>query len=353
MPSPVNVALLGYGLAGRVFHAPLLGAVPQMKLRVVCSSRIAEIAALAPDIGAVADPAEIWADKTIDLVVIATPGNTHAALAEQAILAGKHVVIDKPVALTLADARHLAALAQAGGTGLFAFHNRRWNSDFLSVRAALCEGRIGRVTHFESHFDRFRPQTRHRWREDGSAGSGVWFDLGPHLVDQALLLFGRPVAVTADLAALRDGSHAPDWAHVILHYDQHRVVLHASLNSPDGGSGGHPRFRVCGTTGTLVKRLLDPQEAQLTAGLRPGDVGWGVDPDPLELHRDGQPVMRISAATGCQQRFYEMVAACLLATPAQPGPPPILPAEILAVQEVLSAAITSSQQRQTIALPPG
>jgi predicted dehydrogenase len=171
-------------------------------------------------------------------VVIASPTGTHADLARNALMAGKHVVVDKPFTLTLAEARDLALLAGEKNLHLLVFHNRRWDTCFLSVRDAIERGEIGRVTQFASHFDRFRPEVRERWRESGGPGSGVFYDLAPHLVDQALVLFGRPEAVSADVAILREGGMADDYAQVTLRYPQMRVHLSASLNAPAGDAGG-------------------------------------------------------------------------------------------------------------------
>ncbi|MFZ2998582.1 oxidoreductase [Sphingobium sp.] len=344
MSDRLRVGLIGYGMAGRVFHAPLVRAVPDLDLVAIATSRHDEVAALDPAIGCVADPQDIFADPTIDLVVIATPSATHAPLAAQALQAGKHVVVDKPFALTLADARSLATLAKAHGRHLAVFHNRRFDSDYLSIAHHIANGAIGRVTHFESHFDRFRPEIRDRWREDGSAGSGVWFDLGPHLVDQAIALFGTPLGVSADIAGLRAGSASDDWAHVILRYPDLRVILHASLNAPDGTAGGSPRFAVHGTGGSLIKQALDLQEAQLIAGLRPGDAGWGHDPDPVRLF-DGNGAMReCPALAGCQDRFYRQLASTIRSGTALPVPIN----DALAVQAVIDAAMTSSQKGRYI-----
>ncbi|MEC3908944.1 oxidoreductase [Sphingobium sp. CR2-8] len=347
MTARVKVGLIGYGMAGRVFHAPLIRCAPTLELVAIATRRADEVAALDPAIGCVTQ-ADLLADPSIDLVVIATPSATHAAIAADALNAGKHVVVDKPFALTLAQARDLARLADTRGRALTVFHNRRYDSDFLSIRAAIADGALGRVTHFESHFDRFRPEVRDRWREDGSPGSGVWFDLGPHLLDQALALFGRPMAVSADIVALRPGSASDDWAHVLLRYDGLRVVLHASLTAPGGETGGSPRFAVHGSTGSLVKRRLDPQEAQLIAGLRPGDEGWGVDPDPVELH-DGIGGMTLRpAATGCQELFYAQLGRAL----THGAPLPILLEEALAVQDVMEAAMVSARENRVVVLTP-
>jgi predicted dehydrogenase len=343
----IRVGLLGYGPAGRIFHAPLLRSVPALALTSICTSRADEVAALDFGIRCVATPAEIFTDPAIDLVVIATPSATHAPLAAEALRAGKHVVVDKPFALSLADARGLAVLARDRDKLLTVFHNRRFDSDFLSIRAAITEGIVGRITHFESHFDRFRPQVRDRWREDGSPGSGLWFDLGPHLADQALALFGSPQSVSADIVALRDGSASDDWAHVVLHYPDMRVVLHASMSAAAGEDGGSPRFMVHGMNGTLVKKRLDQQEAQLLAGVRPGHPGWGADDDPVAYYDiQGRATLR-PALAGCQQDYYAQVAAAILSG----APLPATLEQAVAIQEVIEAAQISAREGRRVALP--
>ncbi|MBV2151186.1 oxidoreductase [Sphingobium sp. AS12] len=347
MVDAIRVGLVGYGAAGRIFHAPLLRAVPAMALTVISTSKANEVAALDPTIRCAGSAADIFSDPAIDLVVIATPSATHAPLAADALRAGKHVVVDKPFALSLAEAKDLAALAAQCGRQLAVFHNRRFDSDFLSIRAGIEDGLVGRITHFESHFDRFRPDVRDRWREDGSPGSGVWFDLGPHLVDQALAMFGRPQSVNADIAALREGSASDDWAHVVLLYPDMRVVLHASMSAPGGEDGGSPRFMVHGMNGTLVKKRLDQQEAQLVAGLRPGDLGWGADDDPVVYH-DGQGRVTLrQALPGCQQDYYAQVATAILSG----APLPVTLEQAVAVQEVIEAAQISAREGRRVALP--
>jgi predicted dehydrogenase len=157
-------------------------------------------------------------DPDIDLVVIATPNDTHFPLAKAALEAGKHVVVDKPFTVTLSQARELESLAKHCGRVLSVFHNRRWDSDFLTVSALINEGQLGEVCYFESHFDRFRPQVRQRWREQAGPGSGIWYDLAPHLLDQAVVLFGLPVSITVDLAQLRPGAQSTDYFHAVLAY---------------------------------------------------------------------------------------------------------------------------------------
>ena len=291
----------------------------------------------------VPDLDQALADPAIGLVVIATPNALHAPQARAALKAGKAVVVDKPFALDLAEAREVASLAADRGLLLSVFHNRRWDADFLALKAELAGGRLGPVRTFESRFDRFRPEVRDRWRERDEPGSGVWHDLGPHLIDQALVLFGRPLGVTCDLVVLRPDGQAVDWAHAVLRYADKRVILHADMVSPAPG----PRFAVQGATAAWLKTGLDVQEDQLKAGLPVGGPGWGVDPSLAE---------RVDGATGARQTvpgppgdylaFYDAVAAALMGCGSNPVPPD----EALAVMEVLEAGIGSSRRRTEVAL---
>ncbi|RYE72282.1 MAG: oxidoreductase, partial [Oxalobacteraceae bacterium] len=255
---PVTTALIGYGFVGKTFHAPLITATPGFDLAMVASSDAAKVHLDLPEITVTASPIDVMANGDIELVVIATPNETHLPLARAALEAGKHVVVDKPFTVTLADARQLVAVAAACQRNLFVFHNRRWDSDFLGVKQVIKNGVLGRVTHFESHFDRFRPAVRDRWRERSGAGTGLWNDLGPHLIDQALQLFGLPDRVIASMAVQRDGAQVDDWAHVVLEFGSMRAILHCSVLV----AGGSNRFAVHGETGSLLKRLPDQQEAQ-------------------------------------------------------------------------------------------
>ncbi|MEO0032947.1 MAG: hypothetical protein RIS94_2705 [Pseudomonadota bacterium] len=341
MTAPIGVALIGYGYAGRTFHAPLIGASPEYALRVVASSDARRVRADLPGMEVASTSAEAIARDDIDLVVIATPNASHAPLAQAAIAAGKHVVVEKPIAPGLAEARDLADRAGAAGVRLTVFHNRRWDSDFLSVRAAIDQGLVGTVSHFESHFDRFRPQVRDRWRENAGPGSGVWFDLGPHLVDQALLLFGPPRRVTASMALQRAGAQATDWAHVILEYDTLRVVLHAGMLV----AGGSRRFVIHGDKGSLIKERLDPQEAQLLAGMRPGAAGWGIDSDPLVLH-DAAGQRTVPSIPGDQRRFYGELALALRGNSSDS----VDIAQSMAVMAVVAAAETAANTGTSVSL---
>lgn len=283
------------------------------------------------------------ADPAVGLVVIATPNALHAPHARAALEAGKAVVIDKPFALNLAEARDVAALAEAQGLFLSVFHNRRWDADFLALQAELASGRLGPIHTFESHFDRFRPEVRDRWRERDEPGAGVWHDLGPHLIDQALVLFGRPLGITCDLAVLRQGGQATDWAHAVLRYADRRVILHADMTTPAPGA----RFTVHGSRASWIKSGLDVQEDQLKAGLPVGGPGWGVDPSPA-LRVDGASGRRetVRGPPGDYLAFYDAVAAALSGA----GPDPVPPEQALAVMEVLEAGVESNQGRAEVRL---
>lgn len=302
------------------------------------------LAAVSPDARPVATLEAALADPAIGLVVIATPNALHAPQASAALAAGKAVVVDKPFALDLAEARSVAALAEARGLFLSVFHNRRWDADFLALKAELDGGRLGAVHTLESHFDRFRPEVRDRWRERDEPGGGIWHDLGPHLIDQALVLFGRPLGITCALAVLRENGRAVDWAHAVLRYPDKRIILHADMTTPAPG----PRFAVHGSRAGWIKSGLDVQEDQLKAGLPVGGPGWGVDPSP-PVRVDGATGRRetVGGSPGDYLAFYDAVAAAL----SDGAPNPVPPDQALAVMEVLEAGIESDRRRVEVTLP--
>lgn len=339
--APIRTALIGYGFAGKTFHVPLLHATEELTLTHVVSGRPDAVHADLPDVVVVPDVDALLARHDVDLVVIAAPNDQHTPLARTALRTGRHVVVDKPFTLSLAEARELRDLAAETGRVLRVFQNRRFDSDFLGIAELVRSGRLGDVVHLESRIDRFRPTVRDRWREAAVPGGGIWFDLGPHLVDQALLLFGVPERVDADLAALRPGAPVEDWAHCVLQYPGRRVVLQASMLV----AGGSPRFAVHGTRGTAVKELPDRQEAQLRAGLFPGAEGWGVDPDPILLHDGEGNTERVPAPTGAQQRSYTGVRDAILGHPSRDA---ATPDQAVAVMAVLEAAVASAREGRAV-----
>lgn len=342
-PGPVQVALIGYGFAGKTFHAPLIRAAPGMELALVATSQPEVVRADLPGVRTAASLTEVLADPDIELVVIATPDPVHAEQATAALNAGKAVVVDKPFALTHADAAAVVALADERGLFLSVFHNRRWDADFLALKREIERGRLGRVVTVESRFDRHRPLVRDRWRE--APGAGCWLDLGPHLIDQMLVLFGLPVGITCSLAIQRDGGLSPDWAHAVLRYDDGlRVVLNAAMVM----AAPEVRFAVHGTSASWLKAGLDVQEDQLKAGMAPRAPGWGVDPRPATWV-DGDTAARSAAPgpPGDYPAYYAGVARALRGD----GDNPVPPDQALRVMQVLDAGAESARNGREVLFP--
>lgn len=340
----IKVALIGYGFVGKTFHAPLISAIEGLELFIIASSDSEKVHHDYPAVEVIANAEAAITHPEVDLVVIASPNATHAPLAKLALETNKHVVVDKPFTLDLAEARELIEVANRQQRLLSVFHNRRWDSDFLAIKTYLLAGRIGSIAHFESHMDRFRPQVRDRWREKAQPGSGLWFDIGPHLVDQALQLFGLPQSVEGNICLLREGAQIDDWAHVVLNYTQHRVILHCSMLA----AGGSLRFVAHGTEGSLVKAGIDQQEAQLAAGVLPTSDTWGQDDDQVIYYCSEGKAHSLATPAGDQSRYYQGIADAL----RQGAPNPVSGVEALAVMAVIEAAVAASQsgQRQVLAL---
>jgi predicted dehydrogenase len=339
----IRVGLIGYGYVGRTFHAPLIVSVPGLALTVVGSSKRDAVLADLPGVK-VCGAMDTATHPDVDLVVIASPNDSHFPLAAAALRAGKDVVIDKPFTVTLAEARALAQTAAQHQRLLSVFHNRRWDSEVLATRAILQSGVLGEVSHYECHIDRFRPVVRKRWREDAGPGAGLWFDLGPHLIDQALFLFGLPHSVNANFGILREGGQTEDWAHIQLNYDRLRVILHASLLA----CGGGPRSVLHGTLGTWEKYGADVQEGQLVARMKPDAEGFGYDPDSGILY-DGATGKQTKTPTpaGCQQKFYLGIRDAILSG----KPSPVSVRDAVAVMAVLETSFASGAHGQVLPLP--
>ncbi|WP_341676184.1 oxidoreductase [Niveibacterium sp. SC-1] len=345
MSQPLRVAILGNGYATRTFHAPLVDCTEGLSLDAVSTRDPAKLAAERPSVRALPTPEAVFADPDIDLVVVPTPNDTHFPLARAALLAGKHVVVDKPFTLTVAEAQTLDALAREQGRLLSVFHNRRWDADFLALREVFKEGLLGRITHFESHFDRFRPQVRARWREAEGPGSGLWYDLGPHLIDQALQLFGEPERITVDLARQRDGALTDDWFHAVLHYGECRVILHGSALVAALG----PRFAIHGTAGSLLKFGLDAQEDALKAGLAAGGAGWGLDPEPIRLTlQDGERL--VPSLRNCPQGNYPAYYAAVRDAILVGAPNPVPAIEAIRVMRLVEAGSESARSHAAVSI---
>ena len=348
MASTLKIGLMGYGFAGATFHAPVIdhcGAppdapdTPYARVAAIATSQPERARTDYPRTQIVADIDALIASTDVDCVVIATPNDTHYTLAAQVLAAGKHVVVDKPVTLTAAQACTLARLAREHDVVFAPFHNRRWDGDFMTVRDLIESGVLGRIVHFESHFDRFRPMVRPPWREEASRGGGLLFDLGPHLIDQALVLFGAPESVYATVKLHRDQASAPDYVHLLLGYPDKEIVLHASaLSAIDP-----PRFAVHGTRGSYVKFGLDTQEDQLKAGLRPGQTGYGGGNASgtlraLEGEREVETI--VPTRDGDYVGFYRRVAQAI----AHGSAFPVTPQDAVDVMTIIELANESARE---------
>ena len=313
MDKIVKVGLIGFGVGGQIFHAPVLTSVVGLKLAKIRASRPEQISIAEkkyPEAEIVNTSEEICNDPDIDLVVISTPNTSHHSLALQALQAGKHLVVDKPFTVTTAEADELIALATSRNQVLSVFHSRRFDSDFHTLKKVIQSGLLGDVVEFESRYDRFRNFLKPgAWREEDAPGTGILYDLGSHLIDQALTLFGLPEAVTADLRMQRKSAKAVDNFEVILHYSHIKASLKAGMLVKEP----LPRFVLLGTNGSFVKSGMDVQEEALKAGYSPlAKNNWGVEPQSIwgrintecnGLHINGN----IESERGNYAEFYDNV----------------------------------------------
>jgi scyllo-inositol 2-dehydrogenase (NADP+) len=355
----IGVGVIGYGLGGRVFHAPFVSAVPGLKLVTIMQRKGDEAAKAYPSTKISRSIEEVLADKSIELVVVSTPNETHFDLGKQVLEAGKHVVIDKPFSSTSEHALELGRIAKSKGLLAIPFHNRRWDGDFLTVKKLLAESAIGRLVTFESHFDRFRPIPRENtWKEAANPANGMLFDLGPHLVDQVLSLFGAPEAITASVRSDRDETAIEDAFDITLHYPgangkgllaHCRTSYLACLNAP--------RFLLHGTKGSFEKHGLDPQEPALVGGakvpvmgspeiwLQEKEAAWGklavapVPADPTMLVEK-----QIKTEPGDYRGFYANVRDAILGK----APLAVTAEDGYRVSKLLEMARESSKKRCTL-----
>ncbi len=336
----LRTGLIGYGLGGLAFHAPLISAVPELELAAVATSRAEAVHERYPDV-AVTNADALLADPSIQLVAISTPNDSHHPLAKAALEAGKHVVIDKPFTNTVAQAEELAALAQAKGLTLSAFHNRRWDGDFLTVQALLESGRLGEVMNTELRWDRYRPEVTTAWRDVPEAGSGILADLGPHLIDQSLVMFGTPDALNADIAVQRENARTDDYFEVTFFYGRSRVILSAGRLI----ASSRPRFSLHGSKGSFVKSGLDPQEPMMKLGGKPGEH----EEDPaiygIITHGDGT-TETVPTLKGDYRAYYSGVARGI----ANGGEPPVTAADAILGLKIMDLARQSSSEGRRLAL---
>ncbi len=340
----IRVALVGYGYAGKTFHAPLIRAAKGLELATVVSSRPDDVHADLPDVTVAPDLAAALTDDTIQLVVIATPNEQHAPMAHEALDAGRHVVIDKPFALSMAEGKSVLAHAARANRIVSVFHCRRWDSSHLTLKSV--RDLLGDIYKLELHFDRWRPEVRDRWRERAGPGSGVWFDLGAHLIDQALDLFGEPDWIDADIQAQRSGAQTDDYFHVVLGYGSHRVILHASMLAH---MPGHT-LDAQGANGILTIFDQDSQEGMLKAGVTPGSDNWGASRGGLAFAiRGGDPAFDpedYSAIPGNYLAYYEDMARAI----SENAPSPVTGEDALKVMKWLELGFLSSREGRRVTM---
>ena len=345
----IRTAIFGFGLSGKVFHARVLKSLPAFLITSVVTSRKEEVAQELPAARVVSSVDEVLADESVDLVIVATPNREHAALAIRALEAGKHVVVEKPFAVSSQEGRAVVECAKRTGRVLSVFHNRRWDNGFLTLKRLLAENALGPLYQYEARFDRFRPQVNpSRWREQAEDGSGILCDLGSHLIDQAYHLFGKPRSVYCDMRAQRGGAATDDYFVILFDCGPLQVTLRAG--SVVGIPG--PVLQAHGERGSFIKRSLDPQEDALKAGYSPETISgqWGLDRDAAELYQlDTRGVMRRVDCDTAPGEYHELYRGIFIAI-AEGAPAPVSPADALDVIELIELCALSSREGRRVVL---
>ena len=339
----IKVGVIGFGFSATVFHLPLIEATDSLELVAISSSQGASVRDAFPNVQVFSSADELIQSADVELAVITAPNDVHFSLAKFCLEQGKHVVLEKPMATTGREAAQLVHMAQDRNLILSVFHNRRWDGDFLTVKTLIENNQLGGIRLFESHFDRLRPVVRERWKELPVPGGGVWFDLGAHLIDQALTLFGLPRSLTARCLALRDNSKATDYFHVMLHYPDKEVILHSSPYS----AGPNNRFHIQGIKGSYVKHGLDPQESQLKDGVSPNNSSFGIENEEhFGVLYHGNHWSRIETEKGSYISYYEGIAGAI----ERGEPVPVDSEEAVRVIKILELAEKSSYEGKTLSV---
>ncbi len=350
MAKTIHVGLIGFGMAGRLFHAPFITAVAGLNLRKIKANRPESINYAKqhyPDAVVVATEQEIFEDATIDLIVIATANPTHYTLAKAALQAGKHVLVDKPFTITSAEADELISLAKEKQKILTVYQNRRWDSDFKTIRKVLDANLLGNIVEYEAHFDRFRIEIKpDTWKEENLPGAGILYDLGTHLIDQALVLFGEPLEVYADIRTQRQNSKIPDYFEVILCYSTVKVILKAGMLVRETG----PHFILHGDKGSFVKYGMDVQEAALKTGSFPTSTpNWGAEPESqwgvLSTEINGVAFRgKIASETGNYSGVYQNIYKAILGQEELE----VKPEQARNTIRIIEIAMQSSREKRSI-----
>ncbi|HEY2417208.1 MAG TPA: Gfo/Idh/MocA family oxidoreductase [Steroidobacteraceae bacterium] len=339
----ISVGLVGFGLSARTLQLPLILAAG-MSVSGVVTRQVPAVRELLPGARVLPDLEALLALQPLDLVVIGTPNHLHCAQALLALEHGKHVVVDKPLARTTLEADRLIAAAAHHHRKLAVFHNRRWDSDFLTIEKILAENRLGPIVSFEARWDRYRPAVSTRWREHSEFGGGMLFDLGSHLIDQSLCLFGMPQWLQADVFAQRPGAMVDDGFELRMGKDNLRISLGVSSIAADHAL----RYRIHGLEGSYRKSGMDPQEAQLAAGVSPHDDAFGVEPQTQwgRVARDGSGEHAVGAERGRWLEFYQAMRQSIEAD----APVPVSAQQARKVLAIIEAARRSNQDGRRIEL---
>lgn len=338
----LNVGLIGFGLSGRYFHAPFLSSNPRFKIKTVVERTKNEAQEFDASIENARSVDELLSDESIDLVFICTPNDTHFEYAMDALENGKHVIIEKPFANTEAEARQLVEVAKEKGLILTAYQNRRWDSDFLTIKKLLAEDKLGAIVEFESRYDRFRPVPQaNTWKEQEIIGGGNLYNLGPHLIDQALVLFGTPLTVSADIRTVRPGSQIDDYFHIQLGYADKSVIVKSSMLV----CNNQLRYTLHGTKGSFVKNGLDVQEETLRQYLLPTTEPWGYEPEDRwgSLYTPEQSEV-IESEPGNYMPLYDNLYEAIV----EGAEIAVKPEEILRTTRVIDLAFQSSKEKRAI-----
>ncbi|WP_335870241.1 oxidoreductase [Bacillus sp. 2205SS5-2] len=343
----VNVGIVGYGYSGKTIHGKLLAASRGFNVKAIVTSKHEKVNEDFPEAKALSSIEELIMLDEIDLVVITTPNHLHYDQTKQALEAGKHVLVEKPFVVQSEQGKELILLAKERELVLSVFHNRRWDSDFLTVKKLLQDDTLGQISTYKAQYDRYRPHSRDRWKENAVPGAGVLYDLGAHLLDGALQLFGVPDWIWADAFAQRGGNKAEDYFHLVLSYGEKRVILHCGSIVPKSG----PRFEVHGTKGSFVKLGMDCQEEQLNSFIHPTDAMWGVEPSTMygELTLQKQDKFETTvfpSEKGNYLLFYEKLHQAI----TEQAQVPVTSEEANQVIIMIEAALLSVREKRVISL---
>lgn len=343
----VNTGIAGYGNGGRLFNATIIDSIEGFRIKKIMTTNETKIAAAKedfPEAKVVSDFTDIINDGSIDLVVITTPNHLHREMANKALKAGKHVVVEKPFTATVDEANELIELASRNSLILSVNHNRRWDSDFLTVKKMIEGKKLGEIVDYEAHFDRFKNEVANGWKEDKeNAGSGILYDLGSHLIDQALTLFGPPEEIYADLRKQRKSAEVPDNFEVLLYYPNLKVTLKASFLVKAKG----PTYSVHGTKGSFLKYGIDSQEEMLKSGLKPnGNWGWGHESQEIWGKMDIlEESGTIESEVGDYRKFYQNIHDAI----TNNAELDVKPEQARDVIRVIELAIKSSIEKRVVA----